>query len=139
MCNYFCLFYYPFLLALKLVIPPMSSILQRSQTFTPTYSYGGRSKGMQWILGRAPIQTCDFSIIASWLFLDLHVGAGVFLRVCCVLLKHLPFWMLSGDCFCKIIICYYCFFWMYYFCVVYVFYVMRNSPSCDIFYCIIIL
>ena len=33
----------------------------------------------------------------------------------------------------------YCFFCMYYFNVVHVFYIMRNSPSCDIFYCIIIL
>ena len=85
------------------------------------------------------MQTCDFSIIASWLLLDLHVGEGTLLRLCCVLLEHLSIWMLLGDCFCKIIICLYCFFCMYYFNVVHVFYIMRNSPSCDIFYCIIIL
>ena len=38
--------------------------------------------------------TCDFSVIASWLSLDLHVGVGVSLRVCSVLLRHL-----SVDCF----------------------------------------
>ena len=34
------------------------------------------------------MQTCDFSIIASWLLLDLHVDVGAFLRVCCVLLER---------------------------------------------------
>ena len=34
-----------------------------------------------------------------------------------------------GDCFCRIISCHYCFFCMYYFNVIHVFYAMRNSPS----------
>ena len=38
--------------------------------------------------------TCDFSVIASWLSLDLHVGVSASLRVCSVLLRHL-----SVDCF----------------------------------------
>ena len=136
-CTIISLFHYVFFLVLKLVIPPMSSILWRSEAFTPTCSYGECSKDIQWILGRAPMQTCDFSIIASRLLLDLQVGVGPFLRVCCVLLEHLSVWMLLGDCLCKITICL-CFFCMYYFNVVHVFYVM-NSPSCDTFYCIIIL
>ena len=83
--------------------------------------------------------TCDFSIIASWLLLDLHVGVRAFVRVGCVLLQHLSVWVFSGDCFCKIIMCHYFLFCMYYFNVVHMFHVMRNSTSCDIFYCIIIL
>ena len=150
MYVHFWLFLYVFFLVLKLVIPFMSSILQRSEAFTLTYSYGGGwwrvlggvcagcYKSMQWILGRASMQTCDFSIIASWLLLDLHVSAGVFLQVCCVLLGYLSVSMLR-YCFCKIIIYHYCLFCMYYFNVVQVFHVMRNSPSCDIFYCIMIL
>ena len=80
----------------------------------------------------------DSSVIASWLSLDLHVGVAVFLWVCFVLLGHLSVGLLSGDCFCEIITCRYCFFCMYYFNFLHVFYVMRNSPNCDIFYCIII-
>ena len=38
--------------------------------------------------------TCDFSVIASWLSLDLHVGVGISLRMCSVLFRHL-----SIDCF----------------------------------------
>ena len=85
------------------------------------------------------MQTCHFYIIVSWLWLYSHVSVGVFLRACSVLLQHLFFGLLSGDYLCKIIICHYCFFCMYYFNVVHVFYVMRDSPTCDIFYCIIIL
>ena len=33
--------------------------------------------------------TCDFSVIASWLLLDLHDGVGVSLRICSVLFRHL--------------------------------------------------
>ena len=91
------------------------------------------SKGMWRVLGGAPMQICDFSLIASWLSLDLYVGVGDFLRVCCVLLGHLSVGLLLGDCFCEIITCHYCFFCMYYFNVVHVlFYVMRNSANCDI-------
>ena len=67
------------------------------------------------------MQTCDFSIIASWLSLDLQVGVGVFLQLCSVLLKRLSLGLLLGDCFFKIIICHYCLFYMYYFNVVHVF------------------
>ena len=38
-----------------------------------------------------------------------------------------------------LVTCHYCFFFMYYFKVLHVFYVLRNSPNRDIFYCIIIL
>ena len=38
--------------------------------------------------------TLDFSVIASWLSLDLHVGVGVSPRVCSVHMSHL-----SVDCF----------------------------------------
>ena len=78
------------------------------------------------------MKTCDFSVIASWLSLDFHVGVGVFLRVRCVILGHLSVGLLLGDCFCEIITCHYCFFCVYYFNVVQVFYVTRNSPNCDI-------
>ena len=44
-----------------------------------------------------------------------------------------------GDCFWEVITFHYCFFFVYYFNVVHVFCVMRNSPDCDTFYCIIIL
>ena len=64
---------------------------------------------------------------------------GVFLQLRCILLEQLSIGLLLGDCFCKIITCHYCFFCMQYFNVVHVFYVMRNSSSCDIFHCIIIL
>ena len=37
------------------------------------------------------------------------------------------------------LLCLYFFFCMYYFNVVHVFYVTRKSPSCDVFYCIIVL
>ena len=79
------------------------------------------------------MENCDFSVIASWLSRDFHVGVGVFLRVCSVLLGHLSVGLLSGDCFREIVTCHYCFFCVYYFNVVRVFYVMRNSPNCDIF------
>ena len=98
------------------------------------------SKGMWQVLGGTPMWICDFSLIASWLSLGLHVGVDDFLRVCCVLLGHLSVGLLLGDCFCEIITCHYCFFCMDYFNVVHVlFYVTRNSPDCDIFYWIIIL
>ena len=38
--------------------------------------------------------TFNFSVIASWLSLDLPVGVGVSLRVCSVHMRHL-----SVDCF----------------------------------------
>ena len=85
------------------------------------------------------METSDFSVIVSWLSLDFHVGVGVFLRVCCILLRYLSIGLRLGDCFCEIITCHYCFFCVYYFNVVHVFYVMRNSPNGDIFYCVIIL
>ena len=85
------------------------------------------------------MKTCDFRVIASWLSLDFHVGVGVFLRVRCVRLGHVFVGLLSGDCFCEIITCHYCFFCVYYFNVFHMFYVTRNSPNCDIFYCIIML
>ena len=81
--------------------------------------------------------TCDYSVIASWLSLDLHVGVGVSLRVCSVLLGHLSVGLLFGDCFCDIITCHYCFFCVYYFNVVHVFSILVNSLNCDIFYFII--
>ena len=56
---------------------------------------GRCSKGMR----KDAIQTCDFSIIASRLSLDLHADVGVFLRACCVLLEHLLVGLLLGDCF----------------------------------------
>ena len=87
---------------------------------------------MRWIPGRAPLGTCKFIVFASWLSLDLHVGVGVSLRVCSVLLQHLSVGLLLGDCFCDIITCHYCFFCVYYFNVVHVFCVMRKSPNCDI-------
>ena len=84
------------------------------------------------------VETSDFSVIASWLSLNFHVDVGVFLRVCCTLLGHLSIGLRLGDCFCEIITCHYSFFCVYYFNVVHVFYVMRNSPNGDIFYCIVI-
>ena len=101
---------------------------ERSEGFTSKYSFGVGA------LGRAPMQTCNFSIITSWLSLDSCVSVGVFLRVCSVLLEHRSVGLLLGDCFCKIITCHYCFFCMYSFNVVHGFYVMKNKPSCDIFY-----
>ena len=43
--------------------------------------------------------TCDFSVIASSVSLDLHVGVGVALRVCSVFLGHLSvhcFWVTAS-------------------------------------------
>ena len=119
----------------------MSNILETSDAFTPRCSYAGCFKGVPQAMGVAPMQICDFSVIASWLSLDLRVGVGDLLRVCRVPLGHLFVGLLLGDCFCKIISCHYCSFYMYYFSVVLaLFYVMRNSPNCDVFfYCIIIL
>ena len=91
------------------------------------------------VVQRYAVEACDFSVIASWLLLDLLVVAGVFLRVWCVLLGHLSIGLFLVDCFCDIITCHYCFFCLYYFNVLHVFCAMRNSPNCDIFYCIIIL
>ena len=85
------------------------------------------------------METSDFSVIASWLSLDFQVGVGVFLQVCCIFLGHFSIGLRLGDCFCEIIICHCCFFCVYYFNVVHVFYVMRNSPNGDIFYYIIML
>ena len=44
-----------------------------------------------------------------------------------------------GDCFCAIITCHYCFFCVYFFNVVHVFCVMKNSSNGVIFYCVTIL
>ena len=68
-------------------------------TFTRKFSCEGCSEGMWWILGRAPMQTCDFSVNASWFSLNSHVSVGVFLRVCCVLLEHVSVGLLLGDCY----------------------------------------
>ena len=43
------------------------------------------------------------------------------------------------DCFCDIITCRYCFFYVYFFNVVHVFCVTRNNPNGNIFYFVIIL
>ena len=83
--------------------------------------------------------TCDFSVIVSWLLLDLHVSVGVSLRVFSVLLEYLSVGLLLNDFFCDIVTCHYCFFCVYYFKVVHMFSIMVNSPNCDIFYCIIVL
>ena len=83
--------------------------------------------------------TSGFSVIASWLSLDLHVGLGVYLRVCSVPWGHLSVGLPLGDCSCDIITCHYCFLCVHYFNVVHLFCVTRNSPNCNIFYCIIIL
>ena len=83
--------------------------------------------------------TCDFSVIVSWLLLDLHVSVGVSLRVFSVLLEYLSVGLLLNDFFCDIVTCHYCFFCVYYFKVAHVFSVMVNSPNCDIFYCLIVL
>ena len=82
--------------------------------------------------------TSNFSVIASWLSLDLHVGVGVSLRVCSVLLRHLSvdyFWVTASVILLLVII----FFCVYYFNAAHVFCIMWNSPNCDIFYCVIIL
>ena len=87
------------------------------------------SEGMRWILYRTPIKMCDVSIIASRFCLNWQVN-----MVYCVLFKHLCIGLLLGDSLCEIIIC---FFRMYSFNVVHVFYVMSNSPNCNIFYLIL--
>ena len=85
------------------------------------------------------MRSCNFTFIASWLSLDLHVGMGVSLQVCSVLLGNLFVGLLLGDWFCDIITCHYCFFGVYYFNDLQVFCVIRNSRNCDIFYSIMIL
>ena len=77
--------------------------------------------------------TCGFIVVVIF-----TVGVDVSLRVCSVLLGIFFVGMLLGDCFRDIITCH-CFFCVYYFNVVHVFSVIRNSPNCDIFHCIIIL
>ena len=77
------------------------------------------------------METCDFSVIASWLSCDFHVDMGVFLQVCSIILEHLSVGLLLGGCFHEIITSH-CFFCVYYFNVVHVFCVMRKSPNCDI-------
>ena len=52
-------------------------------------------------LGGAPVQTCDFNIAASWLWLNSHVSVGVFLRVSCLLLEYLFAGLLLGDHLCE--------------------------------------
>ena len=122
----------------------MSSILQRSEVFTQ--SYLPRAIFLWGMLLKCAVGsaentngTCNFSAIASWLSLDLHVSVGVSLRMCSVLFRHLSIDCFLGDCFCDIITCHYCFFFVYFFNVVHVFCVMRNSSNGDIFYCVIIL
>ena len=113
------------------LLPHMSSILQRSEVFTPKFSYGGWSRDMRWrpvILVLLPPGFC-------WICLS----SCFFLQVWCVLLGHLSIGLFLVDCFCDIITCHYCFFCLYYFNVLHVFCAMRNSPNCDIFYRIIIL
>ena len=82
--------------------------------------------------------TCDFSVIASWLSLDLHIGMGVSLPVCSLLLRHLSidcFWLTASVILLLVII-------VSFACttlLLFMFCVMRNSPNCDIFYGVIIL
>ena len=127
----------------------MSSVLQRSevtQRFSQSWGGGGGGRGgggcsrdVQSIPGRVPMGTCDFSVIVSWLLLDLHVSVGVSLRVFSVLLEYLSVGLLLNDFFCDNVTCHYCFFCVYYFKVVHMFSIMVNSPNCDIFYFIIVL
>ena len=112
MYYHFCLLHYVILLIKNLVIftvPLPCLVYYRGQRYlTRGFCYGGRSRGMRWITGRVPMEACDFSVMACWLLLDLHVGVGIFLQVCCVLLKHFSVRLLLGDCFCDIITCHYC-------------------------------
>ena len=89
------------------------------------------SNGMQWILGRVTILQKGFRWICT-------LAQVLFCRCAVYFLS-----IFSFECFCLTasvkLLCLYCFFCMYYFNVVHVFYVMKNSPSCEIFYCIIIL
>ena len=81
--------------------------------------------------------TYDFSVIASWLSLDLHVGVGVSLLMCSVLFRHLSvdcLWVTASVIFSLVsIVSFVCTSFVHVFCV------MRNSPNCDVFYCVIIM
>ena len=70
MYYHFCLFHYVFLLIEKLVIPGPCLVYYRGQRYLPQgfpmgWGGAGCSRDVQWIPGRAPMGTCDFSVIAS--------------------------------------------------------------------------
>ena len=88
MYHHFCLFYHVLLLVAKPVIPPPPTYLvyYRGQRYLPEVflwggGRGGCSRDMQWILGRVPLETCDFSVIASWISLlvwEFFCGCAAF-------------------------------------------------------------
>ena len=88
MYHHFCLFYHVLLLVAKPVIPPPPPYLvyYRGQRYLPEVflwggGRGGCSRDMQWILGRVPLETCDFSVIASWISLlvwEFFCGCAAF-------------------------------------------------------------
>ena len=103
-----------------------------SEAFHSEVFLRDHTEGMWSILCRAPMKMCDFSIIASWLWLNSQARV-----VYCVAFYYLSVGLLLGDSLFEIIICHYCFFRMCYFNVVHVFYVMSNSLTCNIF-CLIL-
>ena len=103
-----------------------------SEAFHSEVFLRGHTEGMWSILCRAPMKMCDYSIIASWLWLNSQARV-----VYCVAFYYLSVGLLLGDSLFEIIICHYCFFRMCYFNVVHVFYVMSNSLTCNIF-CLIL-
>ena len=88
MYHHFCLFYHVLLLVAKPVIPPPPPPkYYRGQRYLPEVflwgggAGGGCSRDMQWILGRVPLETCDFSVIASWISLlvwEFFCGCAAF-------------------------------------------------------------
>ena len=123
MYYHFCLFHYVFLSVEKLVILPLHvQYIIEVRGIYPEVFLWWCPRDMRWISGRASMEACDFSVIASWLSLDLLVGVSIF----CSCAPY--FWcMFPLDCFWVTASCHYCFFCVYHFNVVHVFRVMRNS------------
>ena len=99
---------------------------------------GECSEGMQWILGGAPVQMCDFNKVAFHLWLNLQCSVVVFPDVCCILLEHLSVGLLLDDCFCEklvIIVSFICVTLRLFMCLTY----WGIVPVVIFFYCIKIL
>ena len=158
MYYHFCLFHYRFLLVEKLIIPPPPAppppppppshppclvyLWWRSEIFTPRFYCG------MWGV-RCEVDSRERACGNLWFHCYFLLAFTGFVRQCgCFIagvlrtfgasLELRTVGLLLSDYFCDIT-CHYCFFFVYYFNDVHVFCVMRNSPSCGIFYCIIIL
>ena len=157
MYYHFCLFHYRFLLVEKLIIPPppppltpMSSIfIMEVRDIYPKVLLRDVRCEMWGFPTRCEVDSRERACGNLWFHCYFLLAFTGFVRQCgCFIagvlrtfgasLELRTVGLLLSDYFCDIT-CHYCFFFVYYFNDVHVFCVMRNSPSCGIFYCIIIL